>query len=40
VERNIEALLTEDRVFEPPPGFLETAVAADPGVYDEANRDH
>ena len=40
VERNIEALLTEDRVFEPPPGFRETAVAADPGVYDEANRDH
>src|SRR6476620_8431346 len=40
VERNIEALLTEDRVFEPPPGFHETAVAADPGVYDEANRDH
>ena len=38
VERNIEALLTEDRVFEPPPGFRETAVAADPGVYDEANR--
>ena len=40
VERNIEALLTEHRVFEPPPGFRETAVAADPGVYDEANRDH
>jgi acetyl-CoA synthetase len=40
VERNIEALLTEDRVFQPPAGFREAAVAADPGVYDEANRDH
>jgi acetyl-CoA synthetase len=40
VERNIEALLSEDRVFEPPPAFREAAVAADPSIYDTANADH
>src|SRR3954466_7225175 len=40
VARNIEALLSEDRVFEPPPGFSEAAVVRDPAIYDRANRDH
>jgi acetyl-CoA synthetase len=40
VTRNIEALLSEDRVFEPPPGFRDEAVAGDPAVYDRANADH
>ena len=40
MDRNIEALLSEDRVFEPPPGFREQAVAGDPEIYDRANRDH
>ena len=37
--RTIDALLSEDRVFEPPAGFRDRAVVRDPGVYDEANRD-
>jgi len=40
MDRNIEALLSEDRVFEPPPGFREQAVAGDAGIYDRASRDH
>src|SRR5580765_6017418 len=38
--RNIEALLSEDRVFEPPPGFRERAVVGDPAIYDRASADH
>jgi acetyl-CoA synthetase len=38
--RDIEALLSEDRVFEPPPGFRERAVVTDPAIYDRANADH
>src|SRR6476646_9840032 len=38
--RNIEALLSEDRVFEPPPGFRERAVVGDQAIYDRANADH
>src|SRR4051794_18459706 len=34
--RTIDALLSEDRVFEPPAGFRERAVVRDPGVYEEA----
>jgi acetyl-CoA synthetase len=37
--RTIDALLSEDRFFEPPAGFRERAVVRDPGVYEEANRD-
>jgi hypothetical protein len=29
-QRNIEALLSEQRVFEPPPSFVERALVADP----------
>jgi acetyl-CoA synthetase len=38
-QRNIEALLSEHRVFEPPPGLLDGAVANDTAVYDRANGD-
>jgi acetyl-CoA synthetase len=38
--RDIEALLSEDRVFEPPPGFRERAVVGDPAIFDRANADH
>jgi acetyl-CoA synthetase len=40
MDRNIEALLSEDRVFEPPLGFRDQAVAGDAGIYDRASRDH
>jgi acetyl-CoA synthetase len=39
-QHHIEALLSEQRVFEPPPGFADRAVADDPGVYDRSNADH
>ena len=39
VQRNIEALLSEDRVFEPPDAFRADAIANDPNVYDRANAD-
>ena len=35
-----DALLQEDRVFEPPAAFRAQANANDPGVYEEADRDH
>ena len=38
-ERNIEALLSEQRVFEPPPAFVERAVVSDPGIYERASAD-
>jgi acetyl-CoA synthetase len=36
---DIDALLREDRVFEPPAAFRERANVSDPSVYDEADRD-
>ncbi len=39
-EPNIEALLSEDRVFEPPPGFAEGALISDRSIYERANADH
>jgi acetyl-CoA synthetase len=39
VGKNIEALLVEDRVFEPSDAFRERAVVSDPGVYQRANGD-
>ena len=38
--QNIEALLSELRVFVPPDGFRAGAVANDPGIYDAANADY
>ena len=35
-----DALLQEDRVFEPPAAFTAQANANDPGIYEEADRDH
>ena len=35
-----DALLQEDRVFEPPAEFAAKANANDPGIYEEADRDH
>ena len=35
-----DALLQEDRVFEPPAAFRAQANANDPGIYEEADRDH
>ena len=37
--QNIEALLSELRVFVPPDGFRDGALANDPAVYDTANAD-
>jgi acetyl-CoA synthetase len=38
-ERNIEALLSERRVFEPPADFVERALVRDPGIYERAAAD-
>ena len=38
-EPNIEALLFEERVFEPSPAFVERAVVADEGIYERAAAD-
>ena len=40
IPQNIEALLSELRVFEPPPAFTERAIVSDPDVYERANADH
>jgi len=37
--RNIDALLSEDRVFVPPPGFAERALVSDRTVYERAEDD-
>jgi len=37
--REIEALLAEERLFEPPEDFARRATVKDPKVYDEARRD-
>ncbi len=39
-EQNIEALLSELRVFEPPPTFAERAIVSDDSIYERANADH
>jgi len=38
-ERNIEALLSEERVFPPPEAFREGAVVVDPGIYERGSSD-
>jgi acetyl-CoA synthetase len=38
-ERHIEGLLSEDRVFEPPAGFVERALVSDRSIYDRAEAD-
>jgi acetyl-CoA synthetase len=38
-DRNIEALLSEERVFEPPGGFVEHALVADRSIYERAAAD-
>jgi acetyl-CoA synthetase len=38
--RDIEALLSEDRVFTPDPAFTARAIVSDPAVYDRAGADH
>jgi acetyl-CoA synthetase len=40
VERTIEALLSEQRVFEPPGEFRARAVVNDPSIYEQAEADH
>ncbi|HEY6567269.1 MAG TPA: acetate--CoA ligase [Actinomycetota bacterium] len=40
IERNIEALLSEKRVFPPPPGFADRALVSDAEIYERANADH
>ncbi|MEO8476998.1 MAG: acetate--CoA ligase [Actinomycetota bacterium] len=38
-ERHIEGLLSEHRVFEPPPAFAERALVSDRSIYDRAEAD-
>ena len=38
-ERNIEDLLSENRVFPPPPAFMERAIASDAAIYARAEAD-
>ncbi|MEA2520975.1 MAG: acetyl-CoA synthetase [Actinomycetota bacterium] len=40
IEPNIDALLSEHRVFEPPQAFRDAAVVSDPGIYGRANADY
>ena len=40
IEPTIDSLLSEHRVFEPPPAFRDAAVVSDPGIYDRANADY
>ena len=40
IEQNIEALLSEERTFPPPPSFVERATVSDPEIYGRANADH
>ena len=39
-QRNIDALLSEQRTFPPPQAFRDSAVVADPAVYEKAAADH
>jgi acetyl-CoA synthetase len=38
--QNIEALLSEKRVFDPPESFRSRAIVSDPAIYETANGDH
>ena len=38
-QKNISALLSEERVFEPPPAFVERAIVSDAGIYARAEQD-
>jgi acetyl-CoA synthetase len=40
IERNIENLLSELRVFEPPAAFTQQAIVADRSIYERAAADH
>ena len=40
IEQNIEALLSEERVFPPPAEFVERAIVNDPEIYDRANAEY
>ncbi|MEP7060461.1 MAG: acetate--CoA ligase [Actinomycetota bacterium] len=40
IEPNIDALLSEHRVFEPPQAFRDAAVVSDPAIYERANADY
>jgi acetyl-CoA synthetase len=40
VQQNIAALLSEDRVFEPPPSFAEAAIVRDASIYARAATDY
>jgi acetyl-CoA synthetase len=40
IERNIEALLSEHRIFSPSEVFRERALVDDPSIYERANADH
>ena len=37
-QQNIEALLSEQRVFEPPAAFAERAIVSDASIYERAER--
>jgi acetyl-CoA synthetase len=39
-QHTIEALLSEQRLFEPPPGFSERAIVSDASIYERANGNH
>ena len=39
-ERNIDDLLSENRLFQPPAGFVERALVSDRSVYERAEEDH
>jgi acetyl-CoA synthetase len=39
VQANIDALLQEHRVFEPPEGFAQRAIVSDPSIYERASAD-
>ena len=39
VQRNIDALLQEHRIFKPPPGFAAGAIVSDEAVYERAEAD-
>ena len=38
-QRELEVLLGDEQIFDPPPEFTAQANASDPAIYDEAERD-
>ena len=38
-QRELEVLLADEHIFDPPPEFTAQANASDPAIYDEAERD-